>query len=293
LGRSAEDPDDRRLLEQRRAEAALEAGDTIGALDAFAAVAASLPTGSTERRFVEVRIVRTLASTSRMDRLKTSWAEFREAYPSAAELDGLAAVTAAALIAWGDVDGAVTALEGIEGPRSAIERAYLLLGGGEIEAGRGTLMEAAGALPPSEAIEVIQLAGLLGRVSPQGAQALANAGVLAHLGRGGSAGVALADQAFDFPVGDRPLLMAEAARMADRAGDRAAAADIRARLVGEYPDAPEVGEASLALARYVAREEGDPEAAIRMLEDLITRKPNGAVVPEARLELERLHNRGS
>jgi hypothetical protein len=38
----------------------------------------------------------------------------------------------------------------------------------------------------------------------------------------------------------------------------------------------------------VASSEGDTEGAIRILEDLITRRPDAAVVPEARLELERL-----
>jgi hypothetical protein len=54
-----------------------------------------------------------------------------------------------------------------------------------------------------------------------------------------------------------------------------------------------VGEASLALARHRARVERNTAEAIRLLEELITRQPNAAVVPEARLELERLRGRGS
>jgi hypothetical protein len=184
-------------------------------------------------------------------------------------------------------------LDGLEGPRSTIERAYLLLAGGEVGAGQGALMAAVPGLPPSEATEVIQLAGLLGRVSPRGAQALAAAGVQEHLGRGGAAALTLADEAFGLPGPDQPMVLAEAARMADRSASGEAAAAIRRRLVEEHPDAPEVGEATLALARHLARERGSSEAAVRILEDLITRQPNAAVVPEARLELERLRSRGS
>jgi tetratricopeptide (TPR) repeat protein len=168
-----------------------------------------------------------------------------------------------------------------------------MLAAGEVEAGRGSLMEAVGGLAPAEATEAIQLAGLLGRLSPAGSGALARASVLAHLGRGSEAAVALADQAFELPGQDRAVVLAEAARMADRAREALHAADIRRRLLAEYPDAPEVGEAALALARFRARSEGNAPEAIRILEDLITRQPNAAVVPEARLELERLRSRGS
>lgn len=293
LGQTAANPDDRRMLDMRRAEAALAAGDTAAALDALGLASGSLPGGSAERRLIEGRAIRIAAAAFEIDRLRASWALFREGYPGAPEIDALAAVTAGALIGWGDVDGAVMVLDGIVGPRSSVERAYLLLAGGELEAGRGTLMEAVAGLPPSEATELIQLAGLLGRVSGAGADALARAGVQAHVGLGATAALTLADAAFSLPVGDRAVLMAEASRMADRAGEPASAADIRERLVAEYPDAPEVGEASLALARHRARVERNTAEAIRLLEELITRQPNAAVVPEARLELERLRGRGS
>jgi TolA-binding protein len=64
-------------------------------------------------------------------------------------------------------------------------------------------------------------------------------------------------------------------------------------LVDEHPDAAEAAEATLALARHEAVAGGDRDEAIRLLEELITRRPNAAVVPEARLELQRLRNRGS
>ncbi|MDH3206228.1 MAG: hypothetical protein OEO79_06425 [Gemmatimonadota bacterium] len=293
LGQTRADPDERRLLEQRRAEAALVAGDTSAALGSFERVVLSMPAGAAERRLIEGRAIRISAVAFEMDRLSAFWTRFRETYPGAPEIDALAATTASALVAWGDVAGAVGVLDGIVGPRSSVERAYLLLAAGDIEAGRGALTEAFGGLPPSEATEVIQLVGLLGRVSGAGGQALAAASVQAHLGRGDVAARVLADEAFGLPDGDRPVLLAEAARMADRAGDAASGADIRRRLLVEYPDAPEVGEASLALARYRASVDRDSAEAIRILEDLITRQPSAAVVPEARLELERLRARRS
>jgi hypothetical protein len=79
--------------------------------------------------------------------------------------------------------------------------------------------------------------------------------------------------------------------MADRAGDPDGAADIREQLVEEHPAASEAGEAAIALARHLAGDEGGVDEAVRILEDLITSQPEAAVVPEARLELERLRSR--
>jgi hypothetical protein len=145
-------------------------------------------------------------------------------------------------------------------------------------------------LPPVEATSIIQIASIVGRLSDTGKQALVAAGVEAHRGRGASASADLAEQADALPAQDRAPVLAEAARMAERSGSPDGAAAIRERLLEDHPDAPEVAEASLALARHVASAEGDTAGAIRILEDLITRTPSAAVVPEARLELERLRS---
>ena len=86
-------------------------------------------------------------------------------------------------------------------------------------------------------------------------------------------------------------MLAEAARIAADGGEAGVAAEIRLRIVVDHPDAPEVAEASLALARFRARTPRGVDEAIRLLEDLISRRPNAAVVPDARLELERLRGR--
>lgn len=292
LSLEEDDPGSRRTIDRQRAEAALAAGDTVGALQALAGVARTMRRGSNNRRQIEARALRIAAEARQMDQLRDTWDWFRESYPDAPELDELAAVTAAAMIASGDIEGAVATLDGIEGPRSGLERAYLLLGSGELDQGSQMLMNAAYALPPSEATDIIQLALLLARVSGDARQILANAGLQAHLGRGATAARTLADAAFDVPESERPQLLAEAARMAERAGDDAGAADIREQLVEEHPGASEAGEATIALARHWARDEGRVDDAVRILEDLITSQPEAAVVPEARLELERLRSRG-
>jgi tetratricopeptide (TPR) repeat protein len=290
LSREESNPIQRRVMVQRQGEAALAAGDTVGALRSFSRVARALPERSQDRRQIEARIIRVAAAAQDIELLEETWAHFSEAYDDSMEVDALAATTAAALFGYGDIEGAIEVLDGQDGPRAGVERAYLLMGAGEIQAGQNTLMQAIPSLPPSEATEVIQLASLLGRVSPDGAQALANAGVQAHVGRGSAAARTLADLTFGLPEGDRPLLLAEAARIADRAGDGNAAAQIREQLVEEYPNAPQSGEAAIALARHLVRVEGNATEAIRILEDLITRNPGAAVVPEARLELERLRS---
>ncbi|GIT50641.1 MAG: hypothetical protein Ct9H300mP15_08540 [Gemmatimonadota bacterium] len=56
---------------------------------------------------------------------------------------------------------------GSKGPRSGLERAYLMLDMGEIALGRGALLNVIEGLQPTEATNVIQFAGLLGRLSEE------------------------------------------------------------------------------------------------------------------------------
>ena len=296
LGGDAANPEQRRDVERRIVEAALEAGDTAMALQAQRRVAASYARSSQEGRRAQAEAIR-LQASAEPDGVVEAWLEFREIFPDAPELDEVASAVAVGLQARGDVEAAAAVLEGIEGPRSTLERAYLLFGQGEVEEGRQALLAAVSGLPPVEATTVIQLGSTLGRLSEAGKQALVAAGVEAHRGRGVAAAAELAEHAASLPEQDRASVLAEAARMAERSGSPDGAAAIRERLLEDHPDAPEIAEASLALARHVADSEGDRQGAIRILEDLITRRPNAAVVPEARLELERLRsddfNRGS
>jgi hypothetical protein len=189
--------------------------------------------------------------------------------------------------------GAAAVLAGVGGPRSSLARAYLLRAGGVVHRAREGLLGAGGGLPPSEATPIIQFVGLLGRLTEAGARALAVASAAERRGSADEAAVQLADGVAAAAEADRAPLLADAARMAERGGATQAAARIRRRLVEEHPDAPEVADATLSLARHTAGPGGNPSEAIRLLEELITSRPNATVVPEARLELERIRNRGA
>lgn len=292
LGEDASSPAERRRFDQRIVDVALAAGDVEAALVAQRRVAASFSAGSVDRRRATAQVVRLEVAHSDPERLRGLLSDFRAEFPNAPELDDLAATVASALQARGDAAGASAVLVGIEGPKSSIEKAYLLLDEGEVERGRGTLLLALTGLPPSEATPVIQFVKLLGDVSPASAKLLAAAGVEAHRGDAPEAARALTAAISGLAQADRAPLLAEAARMASRGGADDLAADIRGRIVADHPDAPEVDEASLALARYHARTSSGVAEAIRLLEALITSRPNAAVVPDARLELEELRGRG-
>jgi tetratricopeptide (TPR) repeat protein len=291
LGGDAGSPAERRQFDQRIVEVSLAAGDTATALEAQRRVVASFSPGSVDRRRATARVIRLESTRADTEELTLLLADFRDAFPNAPELDELAASVAGALQARGDSAGAAAVLEGIDGPRSSLERAYLLLASGEIAAARSALLLSITGLPPAEATPVIRFAGLLGRVSPPAAEALAAAGVAAHSGQVASAATGLADAVATVEEAERPPLLAEAARLAADGGEPRLAGEIRTRLVRDYPDAPEFGEASLALARYHARTPRGREEAIRLLEELIASRPNAAVVPDARVELERLRGR--
>jgi hypothetical protein len=291
LGQDASSPSERRQFDQRIIDVALANGDTATALDAQRRVADSFSPGSVDRRRATAQVIRLESAESDPGLLGVLLRDFRDAFPNAPELDDLAATVAGGLQARGDLGGAAAVLEGIEGPKSGLERGYLLLDAGELEAGRRALLLAIGGLPPTEATDIIQFAGLMGRASETGAVLLAEAGVLAHRGQGAAAAQILAEAAGELEEEERAPLVAEAARIADRAGASGVAASIREILVATYEDTPEFGEASLSLARHKARTPGGVADAILLLESLIIARPNAAVVPDARLELERLRGR--
>ena len=95
-----------------------------------------------------------------------------------------------------------------------MEHGYLLLAAGDLQEGRTALLRALTGLPPSEATLVIQFTGLMGRVSEEGARALAEAGVRAHRGEEAAGARTLAEAVDGLPSEERAPLLAEAARMA-------------------------------------------------------------------------------
>lgn len=281
---------DLRALHQRIVESALAVGDTARALGASLRMAESLPERSTERRRALAQALGLSVGRTDPAAVERELDAFREEFPDAPELDGLAARVASGLQARGDADGASRVLQDVQGPRSALERAYLHLEAGELDAGVAALHEAIALLPPTSATEVIQLVSLLGRVGPAATQALGRAAVLSHRGAGAQGVESLVGALAELPESDRPSLLAHAARMADQAGAEARGAELRRRLVEEHRGSQEMPEAALALARWDAQN-GRPQEAIRMLEALIVERPGSPVVPDARRELDRI--RGS
>jgi hypothetical protein len=292
LGGDASSPAERRQFDLRIVDVSLAAGDTAAALEAQRRVAASFSPGSVDRRRASAEVIRLEAVRSDPDVLRDRVLSFQEEFPNAPELDDLAASVSRSLQVRGDAAGAAAVLRGVEGPRSSVERAYLLLDDGALADGRAALLLALTGLPAVEATAVIQFAGLLGRASPEGQEALAAAGVTAHRGRASEAAEGLASVVGTLPEEERARTLAEAARIASDGGDARVAAEIRASIVADHPDAPEFAEAALALARYHARTPRGQAEAIRLLEELIAARPNSAIVPDARVELERLRARG-
>ena len=279
LGRGASTPSERRQFDQRIIDVALAAGDTAAALEAQRRVANSFSLESIDRRRATAQVIRLESARADPAQLTQLLQAFRDEFPSAPELDDLAATVAKGLQVRGDLEGAAAVLDGIEGPRSGLERAYLMLDMGEIVLGRGALLNV---------IEGLQFAGLLGRLSEEAAEVLARAGVLAHRGIVNEAVSVLVDGTDELEAKEHPPLLAEAARIADRGKAFERGASIRTRLIYEYPEAPELGDAALTLARYRASTPNGIEQAIAILEELITTRPNAAVVPDARVELEKL-----
>ncbi|HSM61285.1 MAG TPA: hypothetical protein VK849_10830 [Longimicrobiales bacterium] len=292
LGQGAASPQERRQFDQRIVEVALAEGDTTAALEAQRRVVAAFTPGSVDRRRATALLIRLEATRASSSELRELLDDFREEFAQAPELDELASAIAGTLLSRGDREGAQSVLEDIAGPRSSVQRGYLLLEAGRIEEGRRALVMAVGGLAPSEATDVIQFTGLLGRASAGGAELLARAGASSHRGDGARAGALVEAGVAALPEGERAMILAEGARMADRGGAPDVGARLRERLLADHPDAPEGAEAALALARYAAGQPGGREVAIRILEELVANRPNAAVAPDARRELERLRRSG-
>ncbi len=292
LGADARSPGERRQFDQRLVEASLASGDTATALEAQERVVGSFSPGSADRRQATARLLRLEATRASPERLRELFHAFRRAFPDAPETDELAAEVSVRFLEAGDVAGAAQVLEGIDGPRSNLERGYILMARGEVPLGRQALLMAVDGLTPVEATRVIQLAGLLGRVSPAGVQRLSSAAVQAHRRDATRAGMELARGLEDLPSEDRAPLLAQAARFADQDGGVEEARELRRQLLADHSESLQAAEAALELARSLARDSAGRAEARAVLEELITTRPEAAVVPAARRELERLRGSG-
>ena len=280
-----------RALDERIVSAALASGDTALARKSQDRVAEGLPRGSPERRRALATAIRLGATEESVSRIRRRVREFQSEFPGAPELDELAANLAWDLQGRGRMDEAAAVLEGVDGPRSSLERAYVRFAQGDLEAGQVALLGSVTGLQAATATDVIELAAVLQRVSPTSAAVVADAAARSHRGATREAVEALDAAIAGAPASDRSALLGLAARFADAGGDAAAAAGLRVRLITEHPDDPGVPEATVALARYHADQPAGLEEAVRLLEDLILARPDNPVVPQARRELQRLRGR--
>ena len=280
-----------RALDERIAELALAAGDTVLALEARKRVAESRPGGSAARRRALAAKLALEVERLEPDEATARLSAFRSEYPEAPELDALAASLARRLQDRGNVRAAGEVLAGVEGPRSGLERAFLRLDSGEVEAAVEELDASVSGLSPRRATEVLELLTFLEGAGPRGAELAGEVAARAHRGEAEEALRRLRAGLDGVSLNDRPGLLALGARIAEEAGDAEGAAAFRARLLKDFPDAPQTPEAAVRLARHRAGDpEGDREAA-RILEELILDRPGSAAVPEARRELEKLRER--
>ena len=287
LRKGAGDDAEIRALDQRITVAALATGDTVRALEAQQAIADDLPEGSTDRRQALAEVIRLEIQRGGAE-LRKSLAAFAREFPDAPQLDELAVTLAVQLDAAGDRDGARSLLEGVTGPRSALELGYLYLAAGEVVPGRGALQDALSGVSPGVATEVISLLDLLDRLEGESLAAFMRGAVLAHYGRTDGALSELEVAIDAAPRDERPPLLAMGARIADGGRVPEKAADFRGRIIRDHPYSAEVPEATLELARFKGSTPAGVDEAIQLLEDLILGQPNSAIVPTARRELQRI-----
>jgi tetratricopeptide (TPR) repeat protein len=280
--------------EVRLAAAALAVGDTAAAIEAQTRLARALDPGSVERRRAVADLIRVEAQASSVaaGTLQQRLSGFRAEFPDAPETDELTAVVASGLATRGDEAAALELVQAAPGPQSELERAWLLLDGGDLEGGRAALEGALPGLAPTAATEVIQLMALLDRVSPAAAGVLASAAGRARHGDAVGARELLEAAADEVAEGDRPALLFQAGLLASQDGDPDGAAQFFARIEGAHPDSREAAEAMLRHARILSADPARADEARSLLERLILERPRAAVVPDARRELERL-GRGS
>ncbi len=276
-----------KALNYRIVSTALEAGDTLRALEAQYAVADALPEGNSERR-------RALAEGLRMGVMKGTaerlgaLKEFTAEFPDALEVDELSVLLAITLDLEGQEAVAKSLLEGVEGPRSDLERGYIHLVNDEIDMAESSLMAALSGLPPHQATEILSLLNIMGRLQGTDLAIVVRAAVLKHRGLLTESLSILELGLRDAGQFGKPTLLSFSAYIAQEAGMNDRAAEFRADIVKDYSESYEFPAAALELARYKGASENGRAEAIVILENLIISRPNSALAPLARRELQLL-----
>ncbi len=268
----------------RAADDALLGGDparTLALLDGRSVP--TLSSGDARAGTLRLLRVRALAALGRVDEAERLSADV----PPPASV-ALADALAEAWIARGDV-GRASAVLRRAGADSGEAAGWLALASGDLRRARAIFAHA----PPAGTSHV----GLLGDVRTAARAALARtradsapelgvALLAAARGDAPSASAALERAAGALSDVAAPLL-ATAADVAARAGDRPRAITLWQRVLASAPDAPEAPAAELAWARALLAA-GDRPGARARFEHLVVTYPESALVPIARRELDRL-----
>jgi tetratricopeptide (TPR) repeat protein len=273
----------------RMAELALSLGDTAKAAAVYREVEGQLDPGSPERRQAQSLRVQRLAKENSFDDALDALRELAATPNAGAEADLAAAVLANALVDAGRAPDAERAHDAMQGPQVSLARGRDLITLGDVDRARAEILAAAPRLAGPEATEAIRLASLLGRLSDDGGELVAEG--LAEISAGDRrAGVMRGyDGSERLPESERAAILDFAAGLAERIGLAAEADQLRRDLVAETPDAPEAPAALLSLARGQLDRRSREEARL-LLERLVFEYPRSALAPQARRELERLES---
>lgn len=270
--RQHEDPQ----VRVRAVTAALEANDPSSALALLQPLAATRDSALASR--VVVLKVRALSATGHPEQAEALMGD------RGAGLGVVARAEAARTIAWGwvqrgDVARARAALaaEGEEADERTA--AWMSLYTGDLRTARTALRHLQEATP-----DAVLALSVLSRTTADSSPAIGEAFLALARHDTADATARFERTAADMPEA-APALLGIAGRLAVAAPDTARSLTIWARLVSQYPDAPEAAEAELEWAKTL-RQRGDSAGAIAHLEHMILTYPRSALVPQARRELQ-------
>ncbi len=279
-------------LRGRIAELALLVGDTARARRGLEQAGDDGAVGDAlVRRRAAAQEVRLALARSDADGARKAYAAFRGRFPRASENDALAADLARLLLRTGRDDDAQAVLDSASGPAVALVRARLELEAGKSDAARADYLAAAPGLYGADATDAIEIARLLGRITPRAGGLVGRALRLRDEGKAGEAAAALVAPASGASKEDEPVLLSFAARIAADGGLEGEAEQLWRTLIDQFPDALDTPAALLALGRALAERPESVAEAKQLLQKLVLEHPRSALAPQARRELERIDRR--
>lgn len=284
---SGDTVDDAPALHARAAQLALALGDTAAAEQHYRAIESALAPGAPGHRRASALRIQLMAERGDTRGAAAALATFRNDYPKATETDRLAAAVGEALLRRGAAEDARRLIAGMDGPRCEVLRGRLALAAGDADSARQAFTAAANGLRGTAGTAALELASLLGELSPAAGARLAAALGTQALQPDTDAVLRLEKVAGEVPDADRPALLGYVASLGESL-DPPAAVRLRRIIVDRYPNSSQAAPALLGLARALAVRPDSVARARALLERLILDHPTSALVPEARRRLSRL-----